>query len=117
MMFWRIGAILFLFRWIFGDPKVDVRFLVAGAVLPDVIDLTIEGPLTRVFRERDEEEKASYNGVIRYHAPGAIVLQADPQVCLGCKTGHALWPFDQAHAVVEVRPAQEFELIGGGNSI
>lgn len=41
MMFWRIGAILFLFRWIFGDPKVDVRFLVAGAVLPDVIDLTI----------------------------------------------------------------------------
>ena len=41
MMFWRIGAILFLFRWIFGDPKVDVRFLVAGAVLPDVIDLTV----------------------------------------------------------------------------
>jgi membrane-bound metal-dependent hydrolase YbcI (DUF457 family) len=41
MMFWRIGAILFLFRWIFGDPKVDVRFLVAGAILPDVVDLTI----------------------------------------------------------------------------
>lgn len=41
MMFWRIGAILFLFRWIFGDPKVDVRFLAAGAVLPDVVDLLI----------------------------------------------------------------------------
>lgn len=39
----------------------------------DVIDLTIEGPLTRVFLERDEEEKLSYDVVVRYHAPGAIV--------------------------------------------
>jgi hypothetical protein len=39
----------------------------------DVLDLTIEGPLTRVFLERDEEAKASYNSVIRYHAPGAIL--------------------------------------------
>jgi hypothetical protein len=40
-VFWHVGAILFLFRWIFGDPKVDIRFLVAGAVLPDVIDLAV----------------------------------------------------------------------------
>ena len=41
MVLWHVAATLFLFRWIFRDPKVDVRFLVAGALLPDVIDLTV----------------------------------------------------------------------------
>jgi hypothetical protein len=41
MLFWHVGAILFLFRWIFDDPKVDVRFLAVGALLPDVIDLLV----------------------------------------------------------------------------
>jgi hypothetical protein len=38
---WHVGATLLLFRWIFRDPKVDVRFLVAGALLPDLIDLPL----------------------------------------------------------------------------
>lgn len=41
MLFWHLGAILFLFRWIFRDPKVDVRFLMMGAALPDLVDLPI----------------------------------------------------------------------------
>lgn len=41
MLFWHIGATVWLFRWIFRDPKVDVRFLVFGAILPDLIDLPI----------------------------------------------------------------------------
>lgn len=41
MLLWRLGATLWLFRWIFRDPKVDVRFLLLGAVLPDLIDLPI----------------------------------------------------------------------------
>jgi hypothetical protein len=41
MLFWHLGATLFLFRWIFRDPKVDVRFLLAGALLPDLIDLPL----------------------------------------------------------------------------
>jgi hypothetical protein len=41
MLFWHLGATLWLFRWIFRDPKVDVRFLLAGAVLPDLVDLTL----------------------------------------------------------------------------
>jgi len=41
MLLWHIGATLWLFRWIFKDPKVDVRFLVLGAILPDLIDLPI----------------------------------------------------------------------------
>lgn len=39
MLAWHLAAVLFLFRWIFRDPKVDLRFLAAGVVLPDVIDL------------------------------------------------------------------------------
>ncbi len=41
MVFWHLGATLWLFRWIFRDPKVDVRFLLFGAVLPDLVDLGI----------------------------------------------------------------------------
>lgn len=41
MIAWHVGATLFLFRWIFRDPKVDVRFLALGAVLPDLIDLPL----------------------------------------------------------------------------
>lgn len=40
MLAWHLGAVTFLFRWIFRDPKVDMRFLLAGVVLPDLIDLT-----------------------------------------------------------------------------
>ncbi|HLU53376.1 MAG TPA: metal-dependent hydrolase [Acidimicrobiia bacterium] len=39
MLFWRLGAVTFLFRWIFRDPIVDMRFLAVGVVLPDLIDL------------------------------------------------------------------------------
>jgi hypothetical protein len=41
MLFWHLGATLWLFRWIFRDPKVDVRFLLFGAVLPDLVDLLV----------------------------------------------------------------------------
>jgi len=41
MLFWHLGAGLWLFRWIFRDPKVDVRFLLFGAILPDLIDMPI----------------------------------------------------------------------------
>jgi inner membrane protein len=41
MLFWHLGASLWLFRWIFRDPKVDVRFLLLGAILPDLIDLPV----------------------------------------------------------------------------
>ncbi|MGH8925426.1 MAG: metal-dependent hydrolase [Acidimicrobiia bacterium] len=41
MLFWHVGGAIFLFRWIFRDPKVDVRLLALGAVLPDVVDLLL----------------------------------------------------------------------------
>lgn len=39
MLFFHLGGVLWLFRWVFGDPRVDVRFLLAGALVPDLIDL------------------------------------------------------------------------------
>jgi hypothetical protein len=51
MLFWHVGGVFFLFRWIFRDPKVDFRLLALGAVLPDLIDLLlgvfIGGPTTQ----------------------------------------------------------------------
>jgi len=41
VLFWHFGASLWLFRWIFRDPKVDVRFLLFGAILPDLIDMPV----------------------------------------------------------------------------
>lgn len=41
MALWHLAGSLFLFRWIFRDPSVDVRFLLVGAVLPDLFDLTV----------------------------------------------------------------------------
>lgn len=49
MLLWHLGATLFLFRWIFRDPKVDVRFLLLGAVLPDLIDLPVGTLLLPVY--------------------------------------------------------------------
>ena len=39
MILWHVAGSIFLFRWIFRDPKVDLRLLVVGAILPDAIDL------------------------------------------------------------------------------
>lgn len=41
MFFWHIGGTIWLFRYVFRDPKVDLRFLVVGSLLPDLIDKPI----------------------------------------------------------------------------
>lgn len=41
MLLWHIGGALWLFRWIFRDPKVDVRFFLLGAILPDLVDMPV----------------------------------------------------------------------------
>lgn len=41
MLLWHLGATLFLFRWIFRDPAVDVRWLAFGVVVPDLVDITV----------------------------------------------------------------------------
>lgn len=41
MILWHTAGTIFLFRWIFRDPNVDLRFLVLGALLSDLIDKPI----------------------------------------------------------------------------
>jgi hypothetical protein len=41
LILWHVAGAIFLFRWIFRDPKVDLRLLAVGAFLPDAIDLGI----------------------------------------------------------------------------
>lgn len=41
MLFWHVGASVAFIRYAFRDPLMDLRFLVVGAVLADVIDLPI----------------------------------------------------------------------------
>lgn len=38
MILWHVGATLAIVRTVFRDPKMDLRFLAAGALLPDLID-------------------------------------------------------------------------------
>ena len=38
MIFWHVGGTIAIFRYVFRDPKVDMRFLALGALLPDLID-------------------------------------------------------------------------------
>jgi hypothetical protein len=39
LILWHVAGSIFLFRWIFRDPRVDLRLLILGAVLPDLVDL------------------------------------------------------------------------------
>ncbi len=38
MLFWHLGGTIWLFRYVFRDPKVDLRYLAVGAILPDLLD-------------------------------------------------------------------------------
>lgn len=40
-MIWHIGMTLAMARFIFGDPRMDLRVLVLGGILPDLIDKPI----------------------------------------------------------------------------
>ena len=52
MILWHIAGSIFLFRWIFRDPKVDLRLLILGAVIPDAIDLIAGSWLGDPSRQR-----------------------------------------------------------------
>lgn len=38
MILWHVGGTVFLARWVFRDPGMDLRVLVLGGLLPDLID-------------------------------------------------------------------------------
>ena len=38
MLFWHVGGTIWIFRYVFKDPAVDLRALGLGAILPDLLD-------------------------------------------------------------------------------
>lgn len=38
MLFWHLGGTIAFIRYAFRDPRMDLRFLMLGAILPDLID-------------------------------------------------------------------------------
>ncbi len=38
MIFWHLGATVAIVRYVFKDPAMDLRFLMFGALLPDLLD-------------------------------------------------------------------------------
>lgn len=41
MIFWHLGMTLLAVRYVFRDPNMDLRWVLVGAILPDVIDKPI----------------------------------------------------------------------------
>lgn len=56
MLFWHLGATVAIIRYAFRDDRMDLRFLLVGAVLADVVDTPI--------------------GLIGYDSLGAVRLAA-----------------------------------------
>ncbi len=38
MIFWHLGITVLIARYVFRDPNMDLRWLMLGSLLPDVID-------------------------------------------------------------------------------
>lgn len=73
MLLWHLAGSLFLFRWIFRDPKVDVRFLLFGAILPDIIDLPFG---TLILADRYSTGALWFHSLVVPTAIGVVVLAA-----------------------------------------
>ena len=43
VLFWFIATAVLSVRYVFQDPKFDYRFLIVGALLPDVVDVFFGG--------------------------------------------------------------------------
>lgn len=41
MLFWHLGGTIAFIRYAFRDPRMDLRLLMLGAVLPDLVDTPI----------------------------------------------------------------------------
>jgi hypothetical protein len=52
VILWQLAGSIFLFRWIFRDPRVDLRLLILGALLPDALDLVVGAFVGEPFRQR-----------------------------------------------------------------
>ncbi len=50
MLLWHIGGTIAVIRYVFRDERIDLRLLILGAVLPDLVDLPIGAIWFSAFR-------------------------------------------------------------------
>lgn len=70
-MLWLVGGAIFLFRSVFRDPKADLRFLVAGVLAPDLIDLTVG---TLLLAERYSSGRLAFHALVAPVSAGLLVM-------------------------------------------
>lgn len=49
MLLWFVGGSLLIVWQVFRDPAIDHRLIVAGALLPDVVDLPLSRPIAHTL--------------------------------------------------------------------
>jgi membrane-bound metal-dependent hydrolase YbcI (DUF457 family) len=71
VLFWHSGAIVLFTRYTFRDPNMDLRYLLLGAILPDLIDT----PAGFVFWSSVENVRlAAHSLLFAAAAMGAVLL-------------------------------------------
>jgi membrane-bound metal-dependent hydrolase YbcI (DUF457 family) len=72
MILWHLGGTVFLVRYAFRDPNMDLRLLLVGALLPDLIDK----PLGRVFHAGGYENGHLWGHTLLFSAVLMIIILA-----------------------------------------
>ncbi len=73
MILWHLATALFGFRWVFRDPGADLRWLMAGALGPDVVDMPVG---TLIWAETFASSEIFGHSLIVAMAIGALALLA-----------------------------------------
>jgi len=72
MLFWHAGATIALARYAFRDDRMDLRMLVLGAILPDLIDT----PMGLLFYDRLGSVRLVSHGLIAATTIMVVVVLA-----------------------------------------
>lgn len=72
MILWHLGGTVFLVRYLFRDPNMDLRLLVVGALLPDLVDK----PLGRVFHTGGYDNGHLWGHTLLFSAVLMVVILA-----------------------------------------
>jgi membrane-bound metal-dependent hydrolase YbcI (DUF457 family) len=70
VLFWHAGATVLFTRYTFRDPKMDLRYLLLGAILPDLIDT----PLGFIFWSSVENVRLVAHSLLFAAVAMAVVM-------------------------------------------
>ncbi len=73
MIFWHLGVTALLVRYVFRDPRMDLRWVLVGSILPDLIDKPIGSVL---FHDQLGSDRLAAHAVVFPVAAMFVVLAA-----------------------------------------